>query len=70
MTTARQEIKQQHVNFFEEFNNVYGNRASTRGEVTYDSSAKRKLLSERKVILMVMTAALIRIPNQKSSGLI
>lgn len=31
--------------FFEEFNNVYGNRASTRGKVAYDSSAKRKLLS-------------------------
>lgn len=34
--------------FFEEFNNVYGNRASTRAEVTYDISAKRKLLSVKE----------------------
>lgn len=30
--------------FFEKFDNVYGNRASTRAELIYDSSANRNLL--------------------------
>jgi hypothetical protein len=29
--------------YYEDFNITYGNRTSTRAEVTYDSSAKRKL---------------------------